>query len=126
MGVPGLIIWLALNITWAVRMFVALRRARSLAPIWAMVVIWLFVYWAAMMVNASFDPYLQGPQGGIWFWAVIGGGLVAMDAIRRLPSGAASGTLGGPAPTPLAAARGGGSGVPQVTHAPPGGEQRRD
>lgn len=23
-------------------------------------------------VDTSFDPYLEGPQGGIWFWSVFG------------------------------------------------------
>jgi hypothetical protein len=39
-----------------------------------------------MLVDTSFDPYLEGPQGGIWFWAIIGVGLVVMtqrrDAVR--------------------------------------------
>jgi len=32
------------------------------------------------MANASFDPYLQGPQGGIWFWSAVGLGMAAMRA----------------------------------------------
>jgi hypothetical protein len=39
---------------------------------------WVLAYWVAMMVDTSFDPYLEGPQGGIWFWAVFGLGLVVM------------------------------------------------
>jgi hypothetical protein len=39
-----------------------------------------------MMVNASFDPYLQGPQGGVWYWVIIGAGLVAVDVVRALPN----------------------------------------
>jgi hypothetical protein len=35
----------------------------------------VLVYWVAVMVNSSFDVYLEGPQGGIWFWSVVGVGL---------------------------------------------------
>jgi hypothetical protein len=37
----------------------------------------ILAYWLAMLVNASFDVYLEGPQGGIWFWSVFGLGLAA-------------------------------------------------
>jgi O-antigen ligase/polysaccharide polymerase Wzy-like membrane protein len=87
MGVPGLALWIALNLAWAVGVVLAIRRARGAGSrTWAAVLIWLFVYWSAMMVNASFDPYLQGPQGGIWYWTVIGAGLVAINVVRSLPS----------------------------------------
>lgn len=36
-----------------------------------------------MIINMSFDPYLQGAQGGIWFWAIFGFGLVLPEAWRR-------------------------------------------
>jgi hypothetical protein len=86
MGVPGLGLWVALNVSWAVAVIAAIRRARAVgSQTWAAVLLWLLVYWAAMMVNSSFDPYLQGPQGGIWYWAVIGAGLVAIDAVKGLP-----------------------------------------
>jgi len=32
----------------------------------------LIVYLVAALVNASFDVYLEGPQGGLWFWALAG------------------------------------------------------
>jgi hypothetical protein len=64
---------------------------------------WIFAYWLAALVNASFDVYLEGPQGGIWFWSVIGLGIAAATAIdgltteasssrRPLPATAAAGT----------------------------------
>jgi hypothetical protein len=46
---------------------------------------WLFVYWIAAMVNLSFDPYLEGPHGGIWFWALFGLGLGSMRAWKADP-----------------------------------------
>jgi hypothetical protein len=36
-----------------------------------------------MMVNTTFDPYLEGPQGGIWFWALFGLGLVLIRLAPR-------------------------------------------
>jgi hypothetical protein len=86
-GVPGLALWIALNLAWAIAVVLAIRRARAVGSgNWGAILIWLLVYWAAMMVNASFDPYLQGPQGGIWYWVVIGAGLVGVDVVRALPS----------------------------------------
>ena len=52
------------------------RRAGDTAT--AIVGAWILVYWVAMMVNTSFDPYLEGPQGGIWFWSLFGLGMVVM------------------------------------------------
>lgn len=31
-----------------------------------------------MLINLSFDVYLEGPVGGMWFWTVIGLGVAAM------------------------------------------------
>lgn len=36
------------------------------------VALWLLSYFLAFVVNASFDVYLEGPQGGIWFWSLVG------------------------------------------------------
>jgi hypothetical protein len=36
------------------------------------------------MVNTTFDPYLEGPQGGIWFWALFGLGLVLIRLAPRV------------------------------------------
>ena len=79
MGVPGIAIWLSLLIAFAVGMLrttIAHRRAGDVAL--AAIGGWILVYWFAMIVNTSFDPYLEGPQGGIWFWALTGFGLAFM------------------------------------------------
>jgi hypothetical protein len=34
------------------------------------------------MVNAAFDVFLEGPQGGVWFWCLIGFGIAALEAQR--------------------------------------------
>ena len=85
MGVPGLVLWVLLQGAFAiglVRAVRAHRRAddRMMADLGA----WILVVWAAMMVVTSFDPYLEGPQGGIWFWSIFGLGLVTMRMAPRL------------------------------------------
>ena len=35
------------------------------------------------MINASFDVYLEGPQGGIWFWSFFGFGMALLEVQRR-------------------------------------------
>jgi len=45
---------------------------------------WILLYWTAMMVDNSFDAYLGGPQGGIWFWMLFGLGLVVIRLAPRL------------------------------------------
>lgn len=103
-GVPGLTIWILLHATFAVTMFRAAKRARADGRrTWLMVVGWLFVLWAAALANATFDPYLQGPQGGIWFWSVMGLGLAAVRAVH---SGAPD-----PWPDPVEAATPSGAGA---------------
>ena len=78
-GVPGLLIWVSLNLAIGLGLLAAAAHARALnRPKWVAIDGWLFVAWAASLVNASFDPYLQGPQGGIWFWSIVGLTIVAM------------------------------------------------
>jgi hypothetical protein len=59
---------------------------------------WIFIYWLAMIVNASFDPYLEGPQGGIWFWSVFGLGIYCIRRQEQLVSAAQSMHRRTPAP----------------------------
>jgi O-antigen ligase len=83
-GVPGLVLWLAVQATFAVTMIRAANSAaRSRQRLWLGVVGWVFVYWSATIVNMTFDVYLEGPQGGILFWSVIGFGLAVASCIRE-------------------------------------------
>jgi hypothetical protein len=85
MGVPGFALWIALQVAFGVgvlRASLAHRRSGNLALF--AVGTWILVYWLAMMVDTSFDPYLEGPQGGIWFWSLIGLGLVVMRLRDRV------------------------------------------
>jgi hypothetical protein len=84
MGVPGLILWVLLQAAFFISLLRAsLRHRRAGDGRLAAVGAWILVYWAAAMVNTSFDPYLEGPQGGIWFWTLFGLGLVI---VRLKPS----------------------------------------
>lgn len=84
MGVPGLLLWALLQGSFGVGLLWAVRTHRragdgTMGGLGA----WVLVVWAAMMVVTSFDPYLEGPQGGIWFWSVFGLGLVVMRMAPR-------------------------------------------
>lgn len=82
-GVPGALAWLALNMTFAILLFRAYFRARRLGQDdWAKVNLWLLAYWLAFMVNATFDVFLEGPQGGIWFWSLFGFGIAVLETQR--------------------------------------------
>jgi O-antigen ligase len=79
MGVPGALLWIALNITFALRLFTAYRRSnRAGLRFWTCVNLFLFSFWLAAMINLSFDVYLEGPVGGMWFWSIIGLGVAAL------------------------------------------------
>jgi len=79
MGVPGIIIWVALNLTFVLRLFKAYRLAtQSGSQFWSRLTLWIFCYWLAAIISMSFDVYHEGPQGGIWFWSIVGFGISAM------------------------------------------------
>jgi hypothetical protein len=83
-GVPGALTWLVLQFAFAFSLLSAyVRSLRRREGMWAKVNLWLLAYWLAFMINATFDVYLEGPQGGIWFWSVFGFGIAALEAQRR-------------------------------------------
>ncbi|HEX3742737.1 MAG TPA: O-antigen ligase family protein [Bryobacteraceae bacterium] len=86
-GVIGLSLWVTLNLLWAIRIVGYYRLSRLWADTrWNKLFGVLLVYWAAFMVNAAFDVYLEGPVGGIWYWSVFGVGIAApMVCRRRVP-----------------------------------------
>jgi hypothetical protein len=77
MGVPGFVFWWVIQAAFAIGLLRSIRSHRRAGDLkFAAVGGWLLAYWVAMMVDTSFDPFLEGPQGGIWFWTVVGLGLV--------------------------------------------------
>ena len=84
-GVPGLLLWVALQVAFVLALLRACRRARRRGWDWWMRAnLWILAYWTALLVNGTFDVYLEGPQGGIWFWCIFGLGIAAVEAQRRL------------------------------------------
>ena len=59
-------------------MMIPFASRRAGMHLWCRIDAWLLAYWLAILVNTSFDPYLEGPQGGIWFWSILGLGLAAV------------------------------------------------
>ena len=53
---------------------------------WPELFLFLLGYWLAFMINASFDVFLEGPMGGIWFWTVYGVGLAAVWLYKYHPA----------------------------------------
>ena len=84
-GVIGLMAWLALLGTWSLTLVRAMidARRRQDQP-WAALFAFLLAYLMALFINASFDVYLEGPVGGIWFWSIFGIGIGATLIYRRL------------------------------------------
>jgi O-Antigen ligase len=85
-GVPGLVLWILLQGAFCVTLLRSAFRASRTAPRWVPVLAWVFVYWAAAMIDGSFDVYIGGPQGGIWFWAVMGLGIAAIQMSAEQPN----------------------------------------
>lgn len=72
-GVPGMVMWLVFLGIVGVNLTQGYFRAQAAGhDVLAKLNVWALCYWLAYLVNASFDVYLEGPQGGIWFWCVTG------------------------------------------------------
>jgi hypothetical protein len=72
-GVPGFLLWLILQLTWAgsiIRSYLRSRRLRSSR--WAGFFAWILAFWLAFTVEAAFDVVLEGPMSGIPFWTMFG------------------------------------------------------
>ncbi|WP_051195637.1 O-antigen ligase family protein [Meiothermus rufus] len=78
-GVPGLALWLLMLVGWAwVVLKARWQAARNGDYLWSKLFVWLFCYWMAFLVNASFDVFLEGPMGGVPFWLLMGLGFAAV------------------------------------------------
>jgi hypothetical protein len=76
-GVPGAALWLLLQASFGIAMLAAYSRARQAGQErMSQLALWVLAYWIAFLVNASFDVFLEGPQGDIWFWSIFGFGIV--------------------------------------------------
>lgn len=85
-GVPGLALWIVLHLVFIysmVRSYLRARRRKDWK--WAGVFVCLTAYWGALMCNASFDVFLEGPMGGIWLWSIYGVGIASVYIFKRYP-----------------------------------------
>jgi hypothetical protein len=73
MGVPGLVFWAMFLTGTAATTARSYRIAqRAGHDRWASVFLFLGAFTLACTVNASFDVFIEGPMGGIWFWSLLG------------------------------------------------------
>lgn len=85
-GVPGLLLWTALHLSWFGMIVGAWARSKRLDQRrWTALFAWLAGFWLAALVNGSFDVFLEGPMGGIWLWSVMGVGIAAARLQRTHP-----------------------------------------
>jgi len=83
MGVPGFVLWVALNVAWSFMMLRHWAMARHRGDVqWAKIFIWIGCYEFAALINATFDVALEGPMQGIWFWALFGFGIATTMVYR--------------------------------------------
>jgi len=85
-GVPGLVLWLLVHLSWACTLARAYFHSRHAGEEhWAGLFLFLLAYGMAFLSNATFDVFLEGPMGGIWYWTVFGVGLAASWTYWRQP-----------------------------------------
>lgn len=87
-GFVGVGLWAVLWLVWSAELLMA--RARMLVrghTVEAGIMVWMVVTVAAILVNAIFDPTLEGPQVAWWLWGMLGLGIgmVTLDRADRLP-----------------------------------------
>jgi hypothetical protein len=86
MGVPGLVLWVVVLGTWLALVVDAYYKSRRSGQTrWSGLFMFLGAFWLAFLINASFDVFLEGPMGGIWFWSIYGMGVGALWIYKRHP-----------------------------------------
>src|SRR5205823_3428657 len=86
MGVPGLFFWGFMHLTWLYGIVDAYLRSRRRGhQNWCGLFLFLFAYYLAFMINGSFDVFIEGPMGGVWFWTIYGTGVGALWVYRNRP-----------------------------------------
>lgn len=85
-GVPGLALWIVLQLVWLAFMASSYYSARVHEDArWEAIFLFLICAWAAFIINSSFDVFFEGPMGGVWFWTIFGVGAAAQWLHRRQP-----------------------------------------
>jgi len=75
-GVPGVVLWALVLISWGGMMLRAMLVARARGhKQWAELFLFVICYATSIIINATFDVALEGPMLGIWFWCLFGFGI---------------------------------------------------
>jgi len=75
-GVPGVVLWALVLLSWGVMMLRAMLVARVRGHRqWAELFLFVTCYAMSIIINATFDVALEGPMQGIWFWCLFGFGI---------------------------------------------------
>lgn len=84
-GVMGLGIWALLWLVWCARLHRWIRRRRGgVRDPDGAIAGWLLAAAVGMLVNAYFDPSLEGPQACIWLYVIVGVGAALTRSQRPL------------------------------------------
>jgi hypothetical protein len=82
-GVPGVVLWSLLLLSWAGMLLKAMFVARGRGHAqWANLFLWVLCYATSIVINATFDVTLEGPMQGIWFWSLFGFGIGSVMIYR--------------------------------------------
>jgi hypothetical protein len=82
-GVPGIVLWSILLMSWAGMQLNAIFTARARGhERWAELFLFAFCYAISILINATFDVTLEGPMQGIWFWCLFGFGIGSVMVYR--------------------------------------------
>jgi hypothetical protein len=85
-GIPGLVLWLLVLVSWFAMMTRAILTARARGhERWVELFIFVVCYALAILINATFDVVLEGPMQGIWFWCLFGFGIGSVMIYRAQP-----------------------------------------
>jgi hypothetical protein len=82
-GVPGLVLWSIVLISWFGMQLNAILTARARGhERWAKLFLFVMCYAATIIINATFDVTLEGPMQGVWFWCLFGFGVGSVMIYR--------------------------------------------
>lgn len=88
MGIVGFGLWVAMFVTWYAQLFRARRQYLEIGEEQrASLSLWLVLAMTAILVNAFFDPTIEGPQVGVWAWTLFGMGAVLGLGARNVRGG---------------------------------------
>jgi hypothetical protein len=86
-GVPGVVLWSLVLISWSGMMLRAMLVARARGhKQWTGLFLFITCYAMSIIINAAFDVTLEGPMQGIWFWCLFGFGIGSVMVYRAQPA----------------------------------------